>query len=278
MVLYIEFIIIDNIIMNYILFWLIERTLKIKLTKFRKMLSCGLGVMFSLFLPFVFKLKVIFIMYKLTSMIIVVFILKKYKTLKNYIVFLIVYGTYTCVLGGVIWGIINLFSIKYNYNGLIIYNFEFPVSLIFVIFLLMVWLFKAMILELKRQLKISNYLYNIKLVDGENEACGVGFLDSGNNIEVDGGVNIISLNMFLKLHKEISIDKFLLKKVPNNYLKDLKYITITGLAGGEKYLSFVVDKMFIENTMVENVRVAVALKNFEKFDCVLHKSFVGGVL
>jgi hypothetical protein len=135
-----------------------------------------------------------------------------------------------------------------------------------------------MILELRKQLKISNYLYNIKLVDGENEACGVGFLDSGNNIEVDGGVNIISLNMFLKLHKEISIDKFLLKKVPNNYLKDSKYITITGLAGGEKYLSFVVDMMFIESTMVENVRVAVALKNFEKFDCVLHKSFVGGVL
>jgi hypothetical protein len=185
--------------------------------------------------------------------------------------------SYTYVLGGMLWGVINVFNIKYSFNGLLIYNFEFPVGLIFVLFAVLFWLFKNFIVELKDVLKTSQYLYNVKIVDNNVEVWGTGFFDSGNNVKFnDNGVVIISIDMFLKLHKEISIEKVLLKRFNDVELKNLNYITISSLSNDSKFLTFTVDEFYVENVLSRDVTVAVSIKNFENFDCVLHECLLGG--
>ena len=44
----------------------------------------------------------------------------------------------------------------------------------------------------------------------------------------------------------------------------------------EKYLTFLVDGLEVNGEIYQNVRLAVAVKNFGDYDCILHKDFVRG--
>ena len=58
----------------------------------------------------------------------------------------------------------------------------------------------------------------------------------------------------------------------------MSYINISSLNKSERYLAFTIDKLIVEKDSFENVNVAVAIKNFEDFDCILSESFVGGIV
>ena len=90
------------------------------------------------------------------------------------------------------------------------------------------------------------------------------------------GVNIISLNLFMKIYKDFPLEKLYLQQTINYKLKNLQYIDIGGLSTKEKYLSFTIDRVMVESRIFENVTLAVVLKNFDDFDCILHNNLVGG--
>lgn len=276
MVFYIEFVVLDNIVMDYLIFYLMGFTCKYKFKKIRLFIACILGVLCAFFMPYLISLRWLLIMYKIVFSIVIVLSLRQYKKLKTFVFYLGIFWLYTFVLGGVILGMLNLFSINYSLNGVFMYNFELPISILLILAVVMVWLLKNVIKAIRVQLQTSNYMYKIKLIDGDNSVVATGFLDSGNNVQKgSSGVNIISFEVFQKLHKEISIDKIIMRKVDKNCLKDLSYINISGLSGNDKFLSFTIDKMIIENKVFENVVVAVMLKEFENFDCILSNNYVG---
>ena len=63
-------------------------------------------------------------------------------------------------------------------------------------------------------------------------------------------------------------------QVDNEELKDVKYLDVGGRGCHENFMSFVIDEMCVEDKVYKSVRVAVAMKNFESFDCILHSEFV----
>jgi len=256
MVFYIEFVVLDNIVMDYLIFYFMGFTCKYKFKKIRLFIACILGVLCAFFMPYLISLRWLLIMYKIVFSIAIVLSLRQYKNLKTFVFYLGIFWLYTFVLGGVILGMLNLFSINYSLNGVFMYNFELPISILLILAVVMVWLLKNVIKAIRVQLQTSNYMYKIKLIDGDNSVVATGFLDSGNNVQKgSSGVNIISFEVFQKLHKDISIDKIIMRKVDKNCLKDLSYINISGLSGNDKFLSFTIDKMIIENKVFENVVV-----------------------
>ena len=277
MVLYIEYVLLDNVILDYILIQFLELTFKEKFKKLNKILACSLATVMTVFLPYIMGLQLILILYKILTAVVFVFLLKKYKTFKKFLTYLMTFVTYTFLIGGACLGIISILGIEYTMSGVLIYSFEFPVSLFILIFAGVLWLLKRIVLVLKNHMKISNYLYDIKLIDGMNETSGVGFFDNGNNVQDNGqGVNIISLDLFMKLYKEFSIEKIILKNIDTKNLKNAHYIHIGSLSKSQEYLSFTIDKLFINNSICENAVLAVALKNFDNFDCILHSDCLGG--
>jgi len=277
MVIYIEYLIIDNIVMDYLIFYLMKLTFKFSYSKIRLISALMLGVVSAFFLPYLISYAFILFVYRIVFSIVIILTLVKFKTLKKFILHVGAFWLYTFLMGGAILGILNLLNINYNVSSVILYNCQVPMGAILILCVANIWLIKNIVVAISEQIRMSKFLYKIKLIDGKSEVVALGFLDSGNKVEVDGkGVNIISLNIFEKLHKDIGIEKLILGKVDKDSLKNMAYINIASLESECKYLTFTIDKMMIEKNTFENVNVAVALKNFDDFDCILSSEFVGG--
>ena len=61
-------------------------------------------------------------------------------------------------------------------------------------------------------------------------------------------------------------------------MKDASYIEIKSLERACKYLAFKVDKIIIDDKVFDNSIVAVALKNFDDFDCIINSKLIGEVV
>jgi hypothetical protein len=267
----------DNFIIDYILIRLLGFTFKDRYLKKNTFFSCGIGTISAIFLPFLMNLGFLLYVYKILTAFLMVLVLKKYKSYRQYFMLLIMFFIYTLIFGGCAIAILNMFNINYTMSGLLLYNCEFPVSLFIIIFGLDSWLFKRVILAINKQFKTNNYIYKIKLIDNGKVVEGVGFYDSGNKVSRNGnGVSIISIDMFLSLYEDYSVDKLIFRNIDFNKLKHAEYIDIGSLSKSSKYLSFIIDEMFIENEKFKDVVVAVALKNFQDFDCIINSYMLGG--
>lgn len=279
MILYIEYVILDNMVVNYLLLSLIGITTKCKLNRFRKFLSSAIGTLFAIFLPYILKIKWLILIYKLLCSLLMVLFIKKYKTIRNYFWCLGLLFFYTFLFGGFLIATLSLLGVEYNMTGILLYNFEIPISVFLIVLYIIYLIIKKTIFVFSKQLKANNFIREITLIDNNEKVEGVGYFDSGNMICKSGhAVNIISSELFFKLYRDYPIDKLLLNSIDNNVLKDASYIEINSLSKGQKYLSFRIDKLVIESTEYDNVYMAVAFKKFENFDCILNSKFVGGKL
>lgn len=275
MTIYIEYVIIDNIVMNYLILRLIELTISRTFQRFNKVIVCVLGSIFALVLPLLIHYKIMSFLYKITTSIILVLCLKKYKKFKDFLIYYLMFFTYTFFLGGVCLGVIELLGIEYTMSSIVMYEFDFPVGWFVIVLLLIIKVMMKVVKVIKVKMKNSCYINKIKLCDGEKTADGYALLDSGNNVKFDGkGVSIVSIDMFMKMYSNIKIYDLILNKKLS--LRDSCYITIKGIGSGEKYLSFVMDCIEIEGKKFSDQRVAIALKNFNEYDVILSNEFIGG--
>ena len=279
MTLYIEYVLIDNLVIDYLLLSLIEVSIKSKFGLKRKICATLIGVISAIFLPFIYKLKILVIIYKILTSCLMVLVLQKYTKFKKYFFNLGLLYLYTFLFGGVLIAVLNIFQIEYTISGVMLYNFELPVSVFLVIMCLGGWLLKKIIIKLSSQIKLNNLTCKVTIIDNGIEASGIGFVDSGNMISRNGQVvNVISSDMFFRLHKDYSINKLLFRTIDQNKLKDASYIEIKSLERACKYLTFKVDKIIIDDKVFDNSIVAVALKNFDNFDCIINSKLIGEVV
>ena len=277
MALYIEYVIIDNYVIDYILLKFIESTFGYIINKFNKHLTCVLGVILAIFLPFLYSNKLLLLCYRILVSLILVLCIKKYKKFKEFVTYYLMFVTYTFLIGGVVLGIIQMLGIEYSMSGLFMYNFEFPVGLLALILLIIFRVIFVLLKVIKIKLKHSNYIYKIKLCDGKNTIDSYAFWDSGNNVKFnESGVSIVSINLFLKMYKDIDLNKVISRTISNEELRNVEYIYISGIGEGDKYLSFEIDSIVVGKKVFINQRIAVAMKNFGEYDCILHKDFVKG--
>ena len=281
MEIYIEYVILDNLVMNYIILRLIDVTIGVNVGRINKLLVCCLGTIFSIFLPYLYFNKFLLFGYRFCVSIILVLMIKKFKKIKNFLVYYCLFLAYTFLTGGACFGLINLLGIDYNSSNLIMNSFDFPMGVFALILLIVIKIIFKVVNLIKVKLGVSRYYYNITLIDGESVAKSIGFYDSGNNVVFqDNGVNIISINLFLKLYKNIDITDIMLKNImlKKNEIESLRgisYINISGIGSNEKYLSFVIDNIIVNGCSYKSPRLAVAMKNFNNYDCILHKQYIG---
>lgn len=277
MTLYIEHVIVDNFVVDYMLLGLISTCSKQKIRFINRFFSCLLGTISAIFLPFVLKFNILAVIYKILTALLMVLIIQTKGGIKRYIYNLSLHFLFTFVFAGAMLCVLNLFQIKYTLSGVLLYNFEFPMSLFLILFYAGFWLMKKVIVGLGSQLKMNNYTCEITLVDGDKQVNGIGLLDSGNMLNVDGvGVSIISMDMFFKLHSEYSINKFLFKNLDTGKLQDANYIAINGVSNNSKCLAFKLDKLIINGKEYYGPTVAVPCKNFKNYDCILSNTFMEG--
>lgn len=277
---YIEFVIIDNLVMDYLIVNFMEMTVGRKFGKWNKFLLLVLGCIFALALPLLIRYKALSLLYRFVSSMILVICLKRYRTIKEFLLYYFMFFTYTFFVGGVCLGVIQLLGIEYKMSSVVMYEFEFPFGIFAIILLLTIKLMKRVVISIKNKFRSSSYIRKIRIVDNDNIVEGYGLLDTGNTVKYNGvSVSIITAEMFLKLYSNITLCDLLMSQVEKKIqLKNCDYIEIVGIGKIEKYLSFVPDYIEIDNRKIDSPRLAVTVKNLGSYDVILSKDYIGGGL
>ncbi len=275
MVLYIEYIILDNMVIDYLILKLLSITYKQSFSRLRLLFSCLIGTISAFLLPYMPSIWFVSMCYRIIVASGMLGVLSRYKGFRGFMIYLLTFIGYTAMLGGIIVMIFNSLNISHTISGVLYYNMEVPFSIFILIILASLWLMKIIIFIIRKPLKISNYMYNITLEDNLVMINTRAFLDSGNSVERGGeAVTIISMTTFLRLHEDVSIASLIAKDNGIKRLRGVEYLKIDGLENGREYLSFIIDKIKIGERVFNDQRVAVAMKDFKDFDCILHSCFL----
>lgn len=276
MTVYIEYVIIDNMVINFLILLLTCKFLKIESRTSKLLLIALLGTCVAVVSPFIIGLWQI-VVKLLLGTVMPLLLLKKARPsfcIKAVLTFLFC----TMLIGGACLMFCSLFNIPYvvENGGIAIYNF--PVGLAVLLAIIIYYTVRNLIAEFYRQRQFSRFVYNVEFLSKNNSYKCRAFLDSGNCL-VDEKSNqpivIINIEVFSKLFPNIKIEDLLLKKLENLPLENLHQQVITSLNDSHKILVFKISqlKIFSENEMnIHNVMLGLSLKNFKKTlntDCIL---------
>lgn len=269
MKIYIEYVIIDNFIINYLLIYLVNITLKGGFKKSNMCFASVVGVAMAMFMPIISITNTLMLVaLKLSIGSLIVLLLKKYKNISQFATTYILFVTYTFALGGMVYGLINICNLNTTVNGVLIGNFEFPFGIIVLVALLYCYILNSVVKYVKNRDKLQKNSYCVVLKDGENEYTCNGFLDTGNNV-TDANQKGIVL-----------IDKYTFNRF-NIRPKKLSSMSIKSVCKSDKIITFVIDEMDVicNNTKLKYTNVCVGLSQtkFNNFDVLLHRDYVEGL-
>ncbi len=272
---YIEFVILDNLIINYILLNLVNLTLKLNAKKSLMLISSLTGMIVAIFLPLITLNNIVLFVIKIFLGLIMVLIIKKPKDFKSFIVEFSLFLTYTFVLGGMCFGVMFMLNTKTSFSGVILYNFEIPVSLFILLGLFYLKFMIKLIKTIRKKFTFNNFYYDVKVTNNNISLYLNGFLDSGNQLECDGtGVMVINYASFLKLYPNIDYQKLIMGNLQNCGLKNAKFINVGSAANTGKMLIFNVDELEVitnnKTVKLNNAKLGLSKSRFNSdFDCLL---------
>ncbi|MBQ3116476.1 MAG: sigma-E processing peptidase SpoIIGA [Clostridia bacterium] len=262
MLVYIEYVLIDNFFIDYMLLKATFSLTANKVGRFRLIICSFLGAIFALILPLISLPLFIMIPIKVLSGLIMVALSVKGKSIralyKNFVVFLVL----TASLGGAIIGIFSLFNISYST--------EISVAIMVLPAFLLVKGIVGVIKHLSKKQKEQKYYYKISLSHLGTSVEGVGFIDTGNAL-YDGDSPVI-----------VCDKAFILKLIGDNFLRlKLKKITIRTINGKEQNSAFKLDSLLIycgdKPNIYKNVTVCISKGGVgDGYDVILHPALMEG--
>ncbi len=279
---YIEYVILDNLIINYILLMLTSQTMKLCAKKSLCFLSSCFGTVVSIVLPLInFNLNnnlynLILLILKIGLGMLMILIIKKFNNFKQYITSFFLFITYTFVLGGMCFGFIYLLNLKTSFSGLIIWGFEIPVGLFVLLGVLYLKILINIIKIVRHKQTYHKFYFDVTLKNESKKITITGFLDSGNQIMVNNcGIIVINLKTLLKLYPNVNYKNIITGSLNNIGLKNAEFINVVNSSGKNKMLVFTLDELEIvddSNKVIclKNQKIGLAKTNFYgKFDCLL---------
>ncbi|HAJ77628.1 MAG TPA: hypothetical protein DCO89_00975 [Clostridiales bacterium] len=275
MVIYVEYVIVDNLIIDYLILNLTNFFLKSNTSKFNMIMSSIMATAITLFTPLMPY--IINLLLKPLLSLLMILICFKYKNFKTFCLELLTFYFCTFLMIGTCLGICEMLGIKYLINNGLDYEYNFPIGFILLICTITFVCSKNIIANLFSKHKYDKFLYDLILVNGNKKIKVLAFLDTGNKLQIDGkAISILGYKTFYKLYPNLKITDILLhKEMP---LKNSKYIYINGIGKSEKVLIFEIDKIIFKEKQIENPVLGLSLNRFEKntnSDLIISNNLIG---
>ena len=211
MTVYIEYVLIDNLVIDYLLLKTTHLVLKNDYSKIRLFLCALLGAVFALLFASVNTLLIIELLIKVLMGAILVMLSKRYKTIKGVTLSVLTFLAITFIFGGAVYAIYFALGISLGK--------EFSVGLCFLPVLLVYKMLKVLLNALVKNKEISTFIYDIEILKNDKKITGKGFLDSGNLTFIEGKPVVFTSFNFLQ--KILSVLDF-------SNLNRIKVLTISG--------------------------------------------------
>ncbi len=270
MTVYIEYAILDNLIINYLLIKTATRCALVKTNFLWLILASLLGTAVAVILP-LFNLDNLFLLIiKIALAFLITLVGGKYISIKKYFftVFLFTFFTFLC--GGFIIALFNLAMIDYENYFISGYDSAVPIG---VTALLVYLASKGVVLAVTKLLKERNlrpFLRSCAIIIDKKKFVVKGFIDSGNGLyDTKSGLPIIvcSNSLFEKLKR-------------NNVKKSVSKINFDTVSGTSQMELYVIDRLLIYNgikvNIFNNVLIGVSPFGFNSnsYELLLHPSLV----
>jgi stage II sporulation protein GA (sporulation sigma-E factor processing peptidase) len=283
MTIYLEYAIIDNLVINAMLLWFVFRTIKQRPPKLKIFLSALLGTGAALLMPLLSYTGVIAFFIKLFVGAAMVFIVQN-RNFARFAVFYLLFFTYTFAFGGAIYGVLFMFNSTAESLLYFTYNTSVPVGVLILIGLGAAKSLSVCIKYLNLRHSVNNYLRDCVIQCRGDKFRVTSYLDTGNRLvdpETRAPVVSISLSLFLKMFPEVGIDRVFLNKLTQAGIEGGRYINFSTVDKKQsKMFTFAPQKFEVaqdKNQFKEcdNVRLGVSMRGFRdavKYDALLNAS------
>ena len=256
MTVYVEYVLINNFIIDYLMLKATFVLTGITPSRRRLLFCAFLGAVVALSYPLLCQIKILEFLYKLFSGLLIVLLSSKRWTLRSYFINTAVFFCYTFLLGGAITGVFNLLSISTDY--------EFLSAFIAAIVYVFYRAFGSIVNYIYRQKEIRSLIYDVEIQIAQKREKCKGFLDTGNLVYYQNRPVVVCDVSFAKRFIGENFNKIKLKKI---YLSTVN--------GSSENIAIDVDEIVIyisdKPNIFKNVTLAVAAGSVgDGYDLILH--------
>ncbi len=256
MTIYIEYVLLDNFVIDLLL---IKATLGLtgKTVKKGWLFCCAFfSACLALIAPILSHLRLASLLYKLCSAFLIVLIIRKYKSFRDYYKTFLVFFALTAFTGGFVFAIFYLLNIPYST--------DIAISLMVLPVYLGIKFTLSLVRFLSRKASERSLLCECEITLKGKTIKGKGFMDTGNGV-YDGDSPVIFID------KRLASEFLTLGKI------NMKSICVSTVAGKTTKICITADKLKIYyktgvNTYY-NVTVAVTDLKSEEYSIILHPDF-----
>lgn len=269
---YVEYAVIDNLVMDFLLIRFTLKIIKNRSKLIMQILSSSVGTFFAVVSPIYIKNGVLFFLLKILVGFLMPLIFAKYTSVKKYLISVFTFLSLTFLFGGVIIAVFTLADISYDNYFISNYDSVIPIGVTALISYLFARILFFGVKEFFKVKETSSFFRKCVICVGKVKIKTLGYIDSGNFLHDDkSGIPIIvSSKSFIKKIRESGAKL--------TYFKDLKTDTVNG--DGNMKL-FLVDKILIYNgykvSIFENILLGEGhAENFMsgEFELLLNPSFL----
>lgn len=268
----IEYVLIDNLVINFLILFLSAKVLSSRFIWWRILIANAFGTAMSFVFPLLNLPGYLMIILKLLVGVVMVLIAYKTKNFKSFLLHFLTFLSATALFGGITfmisflaYGSLKIMNLSYSKN--------FPVGLIVGIVACYCYVTIGVINYIIKKQKIKKFVYEMKIFYKDKTYKIAAYLDSAHNLIdpiTNQSVIIINFETFNKIFK-LPMEKLLAKdtaSLSNAHYIDYKTINKTS----QKMLVFSVDKIevdLVKNKLKkENALVGLSFVNFKNnFNC-----------
>ncbi|MBQ9481308.1 MAG: sigma-E processing peptidase SpoIIGA [Clostridia bacterium] len=276
MAVYIEYAVIDNLVLDYLLLKGAMKTARIKFTEFQLIAAAILGTLFALFFPLMNVGGLVAFLLKMIVGEIITLVAGRYNDIYGFVRAFLYFLLYTFAAGGAMIGVCFLLGLKFDSDaGFSILSAAGDVAFGFII--LSGYLFAKLVGVLfgnaRKTADIGGFLREVSVFDGSGSVRLDGMIDTGNTL-YDGKtgkpVSVIS--------KEVA-DRLILGGTFR--MKGAHYISYGTLKGKGRILVFEIERMVIycgeDRNIIDNAMIGVSPDNAAmRCDVILHSGLLTG--
>lgn len=257
MTVYIEYVILDNVVIDYFLLKAAHKIGGVTAKNSRTLFVSFLGAAVALTVPLLQNAPVVLFAVKILSGFLLVALSASFRSAKEYFLTAAAFLLVTFLTGGALTALFDAFEIPNSS--------EISVALVFLPALAVIKAVTAAIKVIYRRKTVRAFLYNITLSLNGNNVEAAGFLDTGNGV-YDGDSPVIFCDKRLARRLIFS---------PNFKPAPLKRLSVSTVNGEEYKLCFRIDRLVIYTddlpNIFNNVTVCVASEGFGTgYDVILH--------
>lgn len=274
---FIEDIIIDNLIIDFIILFLTSKILNLSTTNLVLLFSAILGTIFTIINLFIKLTGLPLLAYKMLISVLMVLLICKTISPKKFLLTYLTFLLTTFIFAGLCFGI--CFSLGVNIlenNGNAYYNLPLPMGIILGLIFIFTITFMKIVKIYKQKISSSNFIYDATLTYNKKSIKLKAYLDTGNTLcdpISNKPITFITYKQFHKLFTDISLPSLLLKN-KNLNLENLHYVKTNTIGKSSEILVFSIPNLILKQKakkhIISNAFLGLTFSDLDKkLDCGL---------